>query len=111
VAIYRVLRNLIVNEERILRGSLSDLAQVSEQGRLKLLKMGRITRIEAPPLDVFPGWQFRAKRFAKLDILNAEDLLEADESISEQLRIKPDTLERWKGEVRELMQAPPPPQG
>jgi fructose 1,6-bisphosphatase len=74
-----------------------------------LEKMGKIARISSPPMEIFPGWKVRAGKLAKAEIVTAEEFIDTpDDELAKILKVKPDTITRYKTEVFSLLSIPKP---
>jgi hypothetical protein len=94
---YRALSNLSGVARR---GELTPLTHLNAEQIAKLERVGAIARIGAPPLSELPGWAIRAGKLAKVDILTAEELLEAPlEVIVKALRVKPETAAQYQQDI------------
>jgi hypothetical protein len=97
--IYRVL-SLLRYKGRLVQTGIAHLDLTPEQ-ETALMRGGHIAHISPPRLDVLPGWEKRAARLAKLDILDALQLLQADAGeAAKLLRIKPDAFKAWQDEIK-----------
>lgn len=110
--LYRVRRKLTLTRtgEVIPANSISELEGLTEGGKQILLKAHKIVRISPPPLAILPGWAYRARRIRnKLGIEGAGQLLEADvDEIMNGLKVRRQTVEKWKVDVRRYLVATPP---
>ncbi len=102
--LYRTLRSLNHAGVRIPRDSV--ISPTWPQATLdRLLEVGVIARVAAPPLTEIPNWKTRAKKLARHDVTDAEQFLEADDALlARWLGVKPATVERLKTEVSRWLQ-------
>ena len=95
--LYRALHRLSGVAER---GGLTALAHLTAEQIAKLERAGAVARVAPPPLAELPGWKARAAKFAKVGIVDAEQLLEADAAqVARALRVKAETAARYQQEV------------
>lgn len=100
MALYRALHNLSKNEKTIPAGTILAFQWLNETQIGKLIAVGAIAPVGAPPLVALPGWKTRATKCGKLGLETAEQFLEADTAhLADVLHLKPETVERWKVEV------------
>lgn len=101
VKLYRVLERLECRPP-ILKGHIGTLLKLKELSRQKLEERGRIAIVHAPPLEMLPGWRYRARHLRrKTGVNNAEDLLMADaDDLSQRLMLSPSIVRRWQDEIR-----------
>jgi hypothetical protein len=101
MAMWRVLKPLSKGHDRIIpAGSVVALEWLNTDRLGKLQQVGAISRLTAPPLHKFPGWQTRSKRLNQAGVNGVEPFLEADnEWLAEKLKLKPATVARWKEEL------------
>ena len=77
------------------RGALTPLAHLTPEQIAKLEHAGAVARVSAPPLAELPNWSARAGKLAKVGILDAEQLAEADvKLIRSALRVKEEIARR-----------------
>ena len=109
MTLYRICRPLGRDSRVLPRGSISDLSWLTPPQREKLIEVGAVAYVGAPPLAELPGWKLRAPRLAKIGIISIIDFLEAEEGrIQEILKVRPETVRQWKTDVRGLLEAPSP---
>jgi len=76
---YRILDDLEWSSGRKLaKGSIDSLQGVGRGVLAVLEERGVISRVQAPPLEVIPGWKERAEELSTLGVEDVDDLLEAD---------------------------------
>lgn len=96
------------------RGDLHALQHLNAAAIERLIDVGAVARIAAPPLTVLRltstnAWANHAAKLAKAGIVDAEQFLESDpERIAETLRVKVETAQQYLDEVRALLIAPLP---
>lgn len=99
--IYRALRAL---SGVCRRGELTRLTHLDAGQITKLAKVGAIAPISAPPLAELPGWAARAGRLAKVDITDAEQLLEAEARVvAKALRVKVETAAQYQQDIQQFL--------
>lgn len=105
MAIYRILRPLSAGSLGIIpKNSFDSLIWAAESTIDILEKQGKIARIHAPPLHVFPGWQIRYERLSKIDIEDAEQFLEAtNETIAQIMQVRMRTVRKWRAQVEAFL--------
>lgn len=99
--LYRALQRLsgVCN-----RGDLTNLAHMEPERIALLVRRGAVAPISPPPLEELPGWEKRAAKLAKYDILTAEQFLEADNAqLCRVLRVKAETVEQYRRDVYESL--------
>jgi hypothetical protein len=99
--IFRVLKPLSKGFHRVIpAGSIIDINWLEDEQLARLVVVGAVAKIQAPPLAKFPGWQTRDARLSKVGVNGVEAFLEADDEwLAERLKLKPSTVERWKKEL------------
>ena len=108
MALYRVLKPLSRNEKRIEAGQITALAWLKPEQAAVLVERRAVSRLATPPLVELPGWEKRSKRLATLDIVTAEDFLEAtDQAIAAEMKIQTRTVAKWKREIHSWLVIPP----
>ena len=108
MALYRVLKPLSRNEKRIEAGQITALNWLTEEQTAVLVERRAVSRLATPPLVELPGWQRRGKRLDKLGIVTAEDFLEAvDREVASEMRVRPQTVGKWKREILLWLVIPP----
>lgn len=106
MAYYRILKRVSKGGPV---GSLCQFAWLNDEQRARLVELGVISRLAAPPLSELPGLSRRAKKLAELGIDTADQFLECDvKEVAEEFRVKPATVERWKDEVMTWLIIPEP---
>lgn len=111
---YRVLHKLSIGRGQILYpGSFSTLEWLDEKGLTRLERKGAISKVHPPPLIALPGWGRRARRVEEnLGVEDAEQFLETDNvRVAEAMKVKVDTVAKWKADVMRWLTAEPPPSG
>ena len=98
---FRVLKPLSKGFNKVIpAGSIVNIGWLNDEQLAKLVEVGAIARIQAPPLSRFPGWKTRSKRLNKAGISSVEAFLEADDEwLAGKLGLKPPTVARWKSEL------------
>lgn len=98
MALYRALSKLSNGADY---GQLTRLEHLTPEQIAKLEQVGAVARISAPPLAELPDWASRAGKLAKVGIVDAEQLLDADITvISHALHVKAETAARYQNEVQ-----------
>lgn len=104
MGLYRILRPVDKGGEV---GGICAFAWLTEAQVDRLVALGIVAPVQAPPLSVFAGWTRRSARFGEIGIERADQFLEADTSMmAAELGVKPATVARWKQEVAQLLKAP-----
>lgn len=105
---YRVLRPLSRKLEQFIPvGTLTDLAWLNDAQQAKLIQVGAVSRISAPPLAQLPGWKLRAGKLAALDIHTFDDFLEADpDTVAEGVGVQRRTVDKWRAELKDWVTVP-----
>lgn len=94
------------------RGEITALSWLGPDQVQKLIDLGHVTHLSAPPLAELPGWTRRAARMKEVGISMADEFLEHDvEGLAAALNVKPATVERWKTEVVGLLTVLPRDRG
>lgn len=107
MALFRALSNLTVGEGMIERGGVFPEWAVGGAKVERLRQLGRVERVNAPPLEALPGWKGRAKLLNPLGIRTVEDLMAGDEDeIGAAVRRSRETVEGWKREALAWLEAP-----
>ena len=97
---YRVHRRLGRTKSVIEVGSFTMLDWLSKAGIDKLLMKGSISKVQAPPLIVLPGWTLRSKRLKPHGIIDAEQFLEHDPlELAEKIGAQIGTIDKWRNEL------------
>ena len=108
MAIYRVLRNISKGDELYPKGSFIHSGEFQEKSITVLEQRGLLARISAPPLEALPGWKARSTKLKPLGIIDAEAFLEVDsEKIAKLIKVKPETVDKWKQEVTDWLTVTP----
>lgn len=98
--LYRVLERLDKGHRIIEPGEVISLSWLNEQQIDRLIVRGAVSRLQAPPLHILPGWKLRAARLHKLGVTDVEQFLESDnEALAAGMEVKPTTIEAWKKDV------------
>ncbi len=72
-----------------------------------LEQRGAIARIAPPPLIELPGWKTRAAKLEKVNILDAEQFLEAEEGLLiDAMKARTSLIRGWKEEVTQWLTIP-----
>ena len=104
MALYRVLKSLAKGDTIIPAGMIDALAGISQESLDILVRRGKISRIAPPPLAELPGWKRRADRLKDIEVLDAEQFLEADEHLlASRLGVRPRTVRRYKQALLEFV--------
>ncbi len=105
---YRLINSLLLRDNSTLPAGI--IADLEGEYKIKpstieiLIKNGAIAKVSTPPLEVLPGWAYRAKRLASKGVETVEDLLKSDtEALAGELGLKPETVETYKTEARESL--------
>ena len=105
---YRLINALLLGNNSTLPAGI--IADLEGEYKIKpkvidvLIERGAIARVSTPPLEVLPGWAYRARRLSSKGIETVEDLLRSDTAtLAEVLGVKPETVETYKTEARESL--------
>lgn len=105
--LYRVTFPIAYGRQVIKAGSLHRLEKVPRKNIEKLKARGTVSQVVAPPLRVLPGWSRRAVKLERAKVIDAAQFLGADvNQTAEYMRVKPETVERWKRDVLGWLTAP-----
>jgi len=107
--LYRALTDLGLKDKIITKGTLFP-ASVLAPGNLEILeRKGKIAIASAPPLEVLPGWKKRTDKLKAMNILMADELLEANsDDVAKIFKVTPETVEHWKRELAAQLENPKP---
>jgi len=107
---YRVLRPLSRKLETFIpKGTLTALEWLNDEQQAKLIQVGAVSRIAAPPLGTLPGWTRRGSRLGQVGIHTFDDFLERDDAdIAELIGAKESTVSKWRAELVGLITVPEP---
>jgi hypothetical protein len=106
MAYYRILKRVSKGAPV---GSLDRFDWLNDDQRQRLVDLGVISQLSAPPLAELPGLSRRAKKLEPLGIVTADQFLECDIGVVSGLfRVKPETVERWQDEVMKWLIIPEP---
>lgn len=114
MALYRILKQVTYGGGVVLQsGILHDLKKFSPETIARLEVVEAVARISAPPLALLPGWAARARQLKALNIITAEDFLEADiEQLSRALSLNSETVMGYKKAlIAEWLTAKAPQEG
>lgn len=86
------------------RGDLTPLAHLDAEQIAKLMRIGAIAPLAAPPLAELPGWAARSAKLAKVGIQDAGQFLEGDPALLRRvLRVKAEAIERYRASLLDLL--------
>jgi hypothetical protein len=101
--LYRILVDLDICK----RGTIASLDHLPAANIEKLIRAECIVPLTAPPLEIFDGWQARAKRLERQGIATALQLLEADPAaLARRLRVKAADIRQWQSEIEARLKEP-----
>jgi len=106
MAIYRVLKRLSTGQQP---GDIVHDTDFRDGVALILYERKILSLISGPPLTELPGWTRRAELLAEVDVVTADQFLDADDELIRQAMGYRSTraVAGWKEEVRRwLMPAP-----
>ena len=105
MVIYRILRTLDAGG----RGQLhppgpTALEWLNEEQKKKLVEVGAVSELHAPPLGELPGWKTRAKALKKVGISTVNEFMLADETeLAKALKKRGPTIAKWKADIARLL--------
>lgn len=106
MTLYRVLQTLKLKSGTIARGDFITARAWSPESLARLEEVGAIGLLHAPPLSELPGFD-GAQQLATIGIVNADQLLEADnDMIAKELKIEPATVRAWQFEISDWLIIP-----
>ena len=107
---YRALSNLEIGGGKLIRlGTIFSGDLLGKDTLKKLIELGHVSRVSAPPLEIFPEWKSRAKKLAKVGIFTVEDFVSAgDDLIREALKIGTNKVQEMKQDALANLEAPDP---
>jgi hypothetical protein len=99
--VYRTLKSLSKGFNRVIpAGTVVNINWLDDEGLDRLVQVGAIAKVQAPPLHKFPGWVTRSKRLNKAGVNSVESFLEADDDwLAGKVGLKTPTIVRWKAEL------------
>lgn len=110
MALYRVLKRLDVGRRVIPAGSFLGAGTLNPEAIQRLLNVGALGELHAPPLSELPGLDSAAEQLALIGIFNADQLLECDiDKTAEQIGVTPDTVSGWVDIAGDWLTIPEPP--
>jgi len=69
----------------------------------KLVKVGAVAPVAAPPLHIFHGWKLRAERFEKAGYDAIRFLETDDETVAQATGYHVKSIAKWRKELEELL--------
>lgn len=110
---YRILRRIDCGKRGVLEaGTLSTLDWVKEKHLDSLKAVDAISVVSAPPLKVLPGMRRKAKKYGKVGIEDASDLLKSDtKEVAKILGVDEEVIDGDKGRVQSYLTADKPEGG
>ena len=105
--LYRCMMDLQKGSTIIPKGTVADLENEYDVAPkvIKLLEGSHsIVKVSTPPLDVFPGWRYRAGRLKRAGITTVDALLSTEVSeIAERAGLRAETIRIWQKEALLLL--------
>jgi len=104
--IYRVIQRLVTGKNQniyIEPGSTVKADRFKPGVIQKLVKVGAVAPVSAPPLHVFQGWKLRSKRFEAAGYDAIKFLETDDETIAEATGYQARSIAKWRKELEELL--------
>lgn len=101
--LYRALENLLYNGKRIPKGALHSLEKLDERSISILIDRGRIAMYRAPPLDMLPGFKYRAKRLSRFGLDSTDLFSMSTADIEEKTGLTENLIAKWKRELNEVL--------
>ncbi len=95
---YRVLRTLDMGKKgQVKAGDLLTSQALSPEALNKLIAVGAIGELHAPPLDELPGLEQAVEQLALIGITTADQFLECDIDVTaERLQLSGEILRVWR---------------
>lgn len=111
--LYRALSPLSKGTRLIARqGAVFSDKLISEDALKRLLNMGKVAPVSAPPLSALPGWEKRAETLQPHKITRADTFLEMDSAaLAGLLSTTEHTVDVWKRDIYAWLDAPRPRNG
>ncbi len=107
MAVYRVLRRMNKGDTFYLRGDIVKDDLFSEDALRKLLAVGAIAPVNAPPLAEIAGWEKKAKKLEAIGVSDVTQFIEADPSaLAKALKVSRATILRWGRDLEEQVRPP-----
>ena len=103
MTLYLILEKIDSKSQGVLQpGSKSDLAWLKPGTIQGLLDRQTVRELKSPPLAAFRGWKSRAGRLKSIEIVTVADFLGGDyDQIARHMRVKPETVKKWAGQLTE----------
>lgn len=106
--LYRVHTLLTYGSKFIYRDTMMAFPRLSQVAIDSLVLNKAISLVAPPPLASLPGWSRRANRLIDLGISNVAQLLGTNnEALAAHLKVKAETIGKWKSEARKWLTATP----
>lgn len=105
MTIYRVLKKLDAGGRGMIRPpGPTALQWLNDEQIQRLIDVGAVSELHAPPIEELPGWKTRAKALKRAGVDDVSVFLMADEGeLAKKLRKRKPTVSKWKVEMRRLL--------
>ena len=105
---YRALVTLSLAKGRIIRKGSLFTGDLLAPGNLeKLIELGKVSKVSAPPLSALSGWQEHADKLEKLGVKTVEEFVRLDyKKAARALGIAQYKAKELQGEALKLLEAP-----
>ena len=108
MALYRALSNLNIGKDKVIhKGVVFPEERMRPQVLQRLVKLGRVSRCNTPPMEVLPGWDERSKKLYELGIVTVEEFFKVEnQDLAEILGVKAEKIGFLKEEALDWLKAP-----
>jgi len=109
--LYRILRQIDCGNHGVLgpMAGIHKLEWMNAKAINKLIEVGAISRVKAPPMEALPGLGRESKKLSTQGILNAGEVLEMEEGeLAKKLKITKKQAQQVKGKVRGFLEPDKP---
>jgi hypothetical protein len=107
MALYRALNNLDAGKTQIGRGEVFAGERIGDHVLERLLKLGRVALVSAPPLAMLPDWEKRAAKLKKIGVSTVEEFIAGEAGVmAKACLVSAERIGMWKLEVLECLKAP-----
>ena len=109
--LYRILRKIDCGERGVLGPEIGihKLGWMNAKAINKLIEVGAISRVKAPPMEALPGLGKESKKLSTQGILDAGEVLEMEEGeLAKKLKITKKQARQVKGKVKGFLEPDKP---